>query len=270
MRTSAGWGLSLIGSDALPNTGAPDGMTWLRVSNRTPMNPILIVDDHEPGRFLRSRQLTAAGFTVTERSTAHDALEAVLSSASPPALVLLDVGLPDGDGFRVCQRIKEARPALPVILVSAIYRTTQARRDGFTAGADAYLVDPTPPDRLIATIRHFTSPDAAPAAQPEAIVRTSSSGIIRWTNQPGARMLNIGERAAAGRNLLTFFNGGRARLEMELLRAASGQVCEFQASLRPRERKPIDVLLDLAAPADGHADELEWLISPVTPLARTN
>ena len=234
------------------------------------MNPILIVDDHEPGRFLRSRQLTAAGFAVTERRTAQDALEAALSSVSPPGLVLLDVGLPDGDGFSVCQRIKEARPAMPVVLVSATYRTAQARRDGFTAGADAYLVDPTPPDRLIATIRQFTSPGAAVVPQPEAVVRTNSSGIIRWTNHAGARMLNIGERAAAGRNLLTFFNGGRARLEMELLRAASGQVCEFEASLRPRERKPLDVRLDLAAPEDGQADELEWLISPVIPAAKKN
>jgi len=235
-----------------------------------PMNPILIVDDHEPGRFLRSRLLTDAGFNVTERSTAHDALEVALSSVSPPRLVLLDVGLPDGDGFSVCERIKQARPAMPVVLVSAIYRTAQARRDGFTAGADAYLVDPVPAERLIATVRQFTSTDATPPVPPDAVVRTSTSGIIRWTNQAGARMLNIGERAAAGRNLLTFFNGGRARLEMELLRAASGQVCEFEASLRPRERKPIDVRLDLAAPEDGQADELEWLISRAEPAAKKN
>ena len=238
----------------------------METETHTPsLDSVLIVDDHEPGRYLRKRQLLDAGFSVTECGTAHNALEAALSDVAPPKLILLDVGLPDGDGFTVCERIKAARPSLPVVLVSAIYRTAQARRDGFQSGADAYLVDPTTPERLVATIRQLTSPITAAPVPAGAVVRTSGSGVIHWVNQAGARMLNIGERAASGRNLLTFFNGGRASLELELLRASSGQVCEFEASLRPRERKPLNVRLDLAIPDDGAAGELEWLITPTKP-----
>ena len=226
---------------------------------------VLIVDDHEPGRYLRKRLLIDAGFSVTECGTARNAIEAALSDAAPPKLILLDVGLPDEDGFSLCERIKKARPSLPVVMISAIYRTAQARRDGFQSGADAYLVDPTSPERLVATIRQLTSSARVVPVPAEAVVRTSASGVIHWVNPAAARMLNIGERAACGRSLLTFFNGGRDRLALELLRASSGQVCEFEASLRPRERKPLNVRLDLAVPEDGGAGELEWLITPVEP-----
>ena len=71
--------------------------------------PILNVVDHAPTRYLRSRILEAAGFEVREAESAEQALSSGLS-ATPPDLVLLDVGLPDGDGFTVCQQLKTAHP----------------------------------------------------------------------------------------------------------------------------------------------------------------
>jgi hypothetical protein len=72
--------------------------------------------------------------------------------------------------------------------------------------------------------------------------------------------MNTGIRAVQGRELLAFFNGDRARVGAEMALAAAGQVCDFEASLRPRERKPLSVQVDLAPSLDGGPGELEWTI----------
>ena len=72
-----------------------------------------------------------------------------LTGVHLPRLVLMDVGLPDGSGFDACERIKAARPTVPVVMISAVYRTTQSRRDAYAAGADAYLVEPVDPEVLV-------------------------------------------------------------------------------------------------------------------------
>ena len=222
-------------------------------------NSILVSDDHVPARYLRRRLLCHAGFAVVECDSAETTIEAVRQRAADLALVLLDVGLPDGDGFDVCHEIKSTHPGLPVVLISAVYRSAHARRHGLNAGADAYLVEPTSPERLVETVRRLIS--QAPAAEtPAAVLRTTASGIIVSVNEHGSALLNIAERAASGRNLLTFLNGDRGRVQVEMTRAAAGEVCEFEAPLRPRERRPITIRVDLAAAVDGGPGELEWIV----------
>ena len=67
---------------------------------------ILNVDDHEAGRYARSRALRNAGFEVLEASSGAEALHLV-NSKHPP-LVLLDINLPDMTGYDVCRQIKSA------------------------------------------------------------------------------------------------------------------------------------------------------------------
>ena len=220
---------------------------------------ILVADDYAPARFLRSRILADAGFAVMEADSAAATLKAVLHEGIPPELVLLDVGLPDGNGFEICERIKAANPTLPVVLISAIYCTAHARRDGYSAGADAYLVDPTAPARLIDTVRQLTGGGRLSNISC-GIVRTTASGDILWVNDTAARLLNLSERAAPGRNLLIFFNSQRTRLLHEMSRAVSGHVCELDAQLRPRERRPYPVRIDLSMVPDVQSLELEWVI----------
>ena len=226
------------------------------------MSSVLIAESHVPTRCLRARILEDAGFAVSQSDSGSSALSAV-RQAEPPDLVLLEVGLPDASGYQVCEEIKGARPSLPVILISGIYRTAQARRDGLKAGADAYLVDPTPATRLVDAVRRLTvQPDETPDIE-YAVARTTPGGTILWINDIAARLLNITKRAAPGRNLLTFFNGERVRLQTEVARAAAGQVCELSAMLRPRERRPFAVRLDLAAADQGGIGEVEWILEPV-------
>ena len=196
---------------------------------------------------------------ILESDSAAATLDAVIDRGSALGLVLLDVGLPDGNGFDVCAHIKATHPRLPVILISAVYRTGYARRDGLGAGADAYLVDPISPARLVEVVQALTSP-SPPTSRARAVISTTRAGIIVSANETAAALMNTGVRAVQGRNLLAFFNGDRARVEAEMASAAAGQVCDFEASLRPRERKPRSVRVDLAPSLDGGPSELEWTI----------
>jgi CheY-like chemotaxis protein len=113
---------------------------------------ILVVDDYEDGRDVMSAMLAAEGFRVLQASSGTEALERV---AERPALIMLDVNLPDIDGFEVCRRVKsDPKTAdIGVVHVSAAYREPEFRVRGLEGGADAYL--PLPVDRveLIATVR---------------------------------------------------------------------------------------------------------------------
>jgi serine phosphatase RsbU (regulator of sigma subunit)/DNA-binding response OmpR family regulator len=111
---------------------------------------LLLVDDDEAKRYVMATWLRRAGHTVTEVGTGHDALAAVTAAD----LVLLDVNLPDGSGFGVCRQIKSdpRTAAIPVILVSGTAVDVADRAHGLSEGADAYLVDTTEPEELLATV----------------------------------------------------------------------------------------------------------------------
>jgi serine phosphatase RsbU (regulator of sigma subunit)/CheY-like chemotaxis protein len=111
---------------------------------------VLLVDDDEAKRYVIATWLRRAGHTVTEVGTGAEAL----ASAGLAELILLDVNLPDMSGFDVCRTIKgDARTAaIPVIQVSATAVAVTDRAHGLTQGADAYLIDPSEPEELLATV----------------------------------------------------------------------------------------------------------------------
>lgn len=111
---------------------------------------VLVVDDDEAKRYVLATWLRRAGHAVTEAATGHEAL----ARAASAEVVLLDVNLPDMSGFEVCRRIKDdpATAAIPVIQVSATAVEVADRALGLTQGADAYLVEPTEPAELLATV----------------------------------------------------------------------------------------------------------------------
>jgi two-component system nitrate/nitrite response regulator NarL len=118
-----------------------------------PCGPILIVDDDELFRALVVTLLSRAGFPTTpEASTGEEALAAV--RAERPALVLLDVFLPDISGFEVCRTIRdEFGDDLPIIFVSAERVEPADRAVGLLLGGDDYLVKPVDPDEFLARVR---------------------------------------------------------------------------------------------------------------------
>jgi CheY-like chemotaxis protein len=115
------------------------------------VHTILVVDDQLHSRYATVRTLTAQGFDVRETATGSTALQLL---SMHPDLVVLDVALPDIDGFEVCRQIK-AQPSgrhIPVVLKTAVYRDVESQRRGLASGADAYLMDPVPAEELVATI----------------------------------------------------------------------------------------------------------------------
>lgn len=110
---------------------------------------VLVVDDSRTKRYLLVSWLSRAGFTTLEAESGGEALARV--GVDPIDLVVLDVRLPDLTGFEVCERIKSAHPAMPVIHVSAHAVDVTDRAQGLTRGADAYLAEPIEPEELIAT-----------------------------------------------------------------------------------------------------------------------
>ncbi|MEU9505841.1 SpoIIE family protein phosphatase [Micromonospora sp. NPDC048170] len=110
---------------------------------------VLVVDDSPTKRYLLVSWLSRAGFTVLEAENGGEALARV--GVDPLDLVVLDVRLPDMSGFEVCERIKAAHPAMPVIHVSAHAVDVVDRAQGLTRGADAYLAEPIEPEELVAT-----------------------------------------------------------------------------------------------------------------------
>ena len=113
---------------------------------------ILNVDDAEAQRYAVARTLEGAGFTVWQAATGQEGLD---KAAQLPDLVILDVKLPDINGFEVCRRLK-ANPEtalIPVLHQSAMYVDSQFRVTGLEGGADAYLIHPIEPEELLATVR---------------------------------------------------------------------------------------------------------------------
>ena len=130
---------------------------------------ILVVDDNPPTRYSTTRVLRAAAFAVVEAGTGHEALA---RAKSDPDLIILDVHLPDMDGFEVCRRLRESpRTArTPVIHLSATFVNDDHKVRGLDAGADGYLTHPVEPPVLIATVNAFLR-----ARQAEEAMRRSEA-----------------------------------------------------------------------------------------------
>ncbi len=116
---------------------------------------VLHVDDVEEHRYSISRLLARAGFEVSEASTGVEALRRALESQ--PELVLLDIHLPDMDGYDVCVTLKSnpETSRIAVIHVTASDRSPESAMRSAKAGADEYLTYPVIPSRLIHRIREL-------------------------------------------------------------------------------------------------------------------
>src|SRR5689334_16683999 len=101
--------------------------------------PLVLIVEDEPQmrRFLRAT-LGAHGYRLLEAGTAAEALR--LATSHNPALVLLDLGLPDAEGFEVTRRLREWSQ-LPIIVISARGREGD-KVEALDAGADDYLTKP--------------------------------------------------------------------------------------------------------------------------------
>lgn len=115
---------------------------------------ILIVEDEESLLKLESILLTSKGYAVRGVANGQEALDAIQEER--PDLVLLDIMLPEIDGFEVCQRIKSNPETqdLPVIMLTA-KKSREDMARGEKVGADWYITKPFKSAMVIETIQRF-------------------------------------------------------------------------------------------------------------------
>ncbi|QIK84333.1 response regulator transcription factor [Sanguibacter sp. HDW7] len=115
-----------------------------------PEASILVVDDEPNIRELLATSLRFAGFEVRSAPDGSTALR--LAREATPDLVLLDVMLPDMDGFTVTRRLREKGQTMPVLFLTA-RDDTQDKITGLTVGGDDYVTKPFSLEEVIARIR---------------------------------------------------------------------------------------------------------------------
>ena len=132
------------------------------------MNQILLIEDEARISAFVSKGFKAEGFATTVAATGREGL--VLALTGGFELVILDLGLPDMDGFEVLQRIRAQDQHLPVIILTA--RTSADDTvTGLTSGADDYMPKPFRFAELVARVRLRLRQDAQPAAAQETVLR---------------------------------------------------------------------------------------------------
>jgi two-component system OmpR family response regulator len=110
---------------------------------------LLLVDDEDNLRSMLEAALRHSGFEVHPVANGRDAIDAV--PTIDPDLIVLDVMLPDLDGFDVCKRLRQTGNRTPVLFLTARDATEDKVR-GLTMGGDDYLVKPFSLEELVARI----------------------------------------------------------------------------------------------------------------------
>lgn len=225
------------------------------------IHTVLVVDDNPATRYATARVIRAAGFKTAEAGSGSEALDQVAQGVSA---VVLDVHLPDIDGFEVCRTIR-ANPEtalLPVVHLSAAYIRDEDRVTGLNAGADGYMVHPAEPAVLVATlqalIRARTAEDQLRRSEQRfrAIYDQAQSGIALLDEEG-----RFADANPAMQRLL-----GRRREELLGHAIASFAPPEWQRRIETQigtpvvGRPPWRGEFPLLAP-DGHPVYLEWSVS---------
>jgi DNA-binding response OmpR family regulator len=115
-----------------------------------PVALILLAEDDEGIRVPLVRALEREGYVVEAVSTGTDAIATGVDGGHD--LLILDIGLPGVDGLEVCQRVREGRPAVPIVFLTAQAGEMDAV-GGLDAGADDYITKPFRLAELMARVR---------------------------------------------------------------------------------------------------------------------
>jgi len=117
------------------------------------MGKILIVDDNEDNLFVTTLVLSKDQYDIITASGGQEALDKANSEA--PDVILLDINLPDIDGFEVCKRLKaqETTWPIPVIFLTGKYKDDESLIQGLSIGAEDYILRPFSSPELCARVK---------------------------------------------------------------------------------------------------------------------
>ncbi|QJW85399.1 response regulator [Ramlibacter terrae] len=177
---------------------------------------VLVVDDNPTTRYSTARVIRAAGFRTAEAGSGGEAL--ALAGRGMSAVVL-DVHLPDIDGFEVCRQLRSQPETalLPIVHLSAEYVRSEDRVTGLDAGADGYMVHPVESAVLVATlqalIRARTAEDRQRRSEQRfraiydqaqsGIALVDASGCFSDANPAMLQLLRRGREELLGRSIVS-------------------------------------------------------------------
>ncbi|MFB0633344.1 response regulator transcription factor [Streptomyces sp. AB3(2024)] len=144
---------------------------------------LLLVEDDDHVAAALSAILARHGFQVTHARSGEEALQALLpagatAGASPYGVILLDLGLPDQDGYEVCGKIRK-RTATPVIMVTA-RADVRSRIHGLNMGADDYVVKPYDTGELLARIHAVARRTGGSEESAATVGGTGTPALVRF------------------------------------------------------------------------------------------
>ncbi|MCU1351975.1 MAG: response regulator receiver [Acidimicrobiales bacterium] len=174
---------------------------------------LLLVDDEDNLRSMLEAALRHLGFDVHAVASGRDALAALATVG--PDVIVLDVMMPDLDGFEVCRRLRSEGNRTPVLFLTARDATEDKVR-GLTLGGDDYLVKPFSLDELVARVHSVLRRSGL--AQPEAVLRCADLEL----DDDAHRVRRAGEEVALSPtefNLLRYLliNQGRVVSKAQIL-----------------------------------------------------
>lgn len=154
------------------------------------VHDVLVVEDEEDIAVPLMRTLEREGYAVTRVSGGADAISFAVDNA--PAVVILDLGLPDMDGLDVCRQMRSGGYEGGIIMVTA--RAGELDRVvGLDVGADDYLAKPFGLAELLARVRALLRRSGTPSAQDDTTVTTASGLRI----DAGSRRVHLNDREIA-------------------------------------------------------------------------
>lgn len=217
---------------------------------------LLIVAASELIRHVRCGVLRAAGYHVIDAASAADALAAVRGHT--PRVALVDVKLPDSAGAELSLTLKHMYPDIGVLLIEQASSPAAARdRSGATA-ADGHLCEPIAPAALLKIVDDVMAGPAPRASS--AWVISDERGIILDASAEAARLLNGSRRGLQQRNLIIFFDDDRAAWQNALARACSGERVVRSGRLRPKERRPVTLSVEIVRSTAWQRPALHWAL----------
>ncbi|WP_431880096.1 response regulator transcription factor [Micromonospora marina] len=177
---------------------------------------VLVVDDEENIRALLSATLRLVEFDVRVAGGGHEAL--TLAEEFDPDLVVLDVMLPDLDGFQVARRLRGTGAGVPVLFLTA-RGTVEDRISGLTVGADDYVTKPFSLEEVVLRIRAIlrrSRVDDAPA--PDGVLRYADLELDEDAHEV-RRAGRVVELSPTEFNLLRYLmvNAGRVVSKAQIL-----------------------------------------------------
>ncbi len=256
------------GNAGLPQAPAADGTAGGTGRDQATAH-ILVVDDNPEMLYAVSRILRSAGHVVVEARTGAEALRTV--EQVRPEIVLLDVVLPDIDGFSVCRAIKQdtANLGMHVVLISGARTTPDHQADGLELGADWYITRPIERRELLARVQAIIRLQRAErqmreserlwrtvfAAANDIILVVDEEGTIRACNEKGTECYGRTESEIVG---TSYFELSAEKRDAVLERLAearrqSGLIFESEHRTHGDATFPVEVSVRPFA-ADGRTE----------------